>query len=79
MGIRSCVFTERSVAVDASGRRGKVISDIIDAREVCLGCGVKLCEENTTAGLWLFDRSLASKIQSPSPESYRYNSLIFSA
>lgn len=29
---------DRSVAVLASGRRGNVISEIIDEPEVCLGC-----------------------------------------
>ena len=36
---------ERSVAVLASGRRGNVISDIIDEPEVCLGCWAKGLDE----------------------------------
>jgi hypothetical protein len=37
--------TDRSVAVEASGRRGNVTSDIMDVRDACRGCGVCICVE----------------------------------
>lgn len=40
VGDISVVLSDRSVATEASGRRGKVASEIIEARDVCLGCGM---------------------------------------
>jgi len=41
---------ERSVAVVASGRLGKVACETIEEREVCLGCGINPRSECLDAG-----------------------------
>jgi hypothetical protein len=76
---RSCVLSDRSVAVDASGRRGKVASEIIDDREVCLGWGMRVLSTGISADRLVFARNLVSITQSPRPQSYIYNSLILCA
>jgi hypothetical protein len=57
-------LSDRSVAADASGRRGKVASEIIDALDVCLGCGVNVLPPAKT-GRFIFavihDESLSSE------------------
>lgn len=49
-GAKSFVLIDRSVAVDASGRRGNDASEIIEARDVCRGCGVNVCADIATVG-----------------------------
>lgn len=43
-------MTERSVAVEASGRMGNVASDIIDPPDVCRGCGMMVWVANAIVG-----------------------------
>lgn len=78
VGVISVVLSDRSVAVEASSRRGKVASEVIEARDVCLGCGVNVLLPAKT-GRFMLARILVSIIQSPKPESYMYSSLIFCA
>jgi hypothetical protein len=53
VGDTSVALSDRSVAAEASGRRGKVASEIIEARDVCLGCGVNTLPPSTT-GRFMF-------------------------
>jgi hypothetical protein len=55
-------LSDRSVAADASGRRGKVASEIIDALDVCLGCGVKVLPPAKTGRFTFAVQSLSQWI-----------------